>query len=192
MNNNIFTKSTVTIASVALLGIVSQTPASAATFNLNFPLIDDFENILGTGSVSFEAEPISSTDWEKVAVTEFDANLALTPSETFSFTQIEEANAVFFNGEFFGIEYRGQSQESDSYTLLIDGGDEAIKPGEPGAWSLWGPNAETGAVDTRVIGGNDVNYQAVPEPRSLAGLGIFGLGLLMAQKKNKSQSNINF
>ncbi|MFY7803254.1 MAG: PEP-CTERM sorting domain-containing protein [Limnoraphis robusta] len=74
----------------------------------------------------------------------------------------------------------------------MDGGDELIKPGEPGAWSLWGPNAETGVVDTRIIGGDDVNYKTVPEPSSLVGLGILAMTLLAAQKKNKSQSNIKF
>ncbi|MCG5059789.1 MAG: PEP-CTERM sorting domain-containing protein [Limnoraphis sp. WC205] len=192
ITNNIFKQLTGTIAGLTLLTIVSEAPAHAARFNFDFPLIDDFENILGTGSVSFEAEPNPLTEWEKVALSEFEANLTLNDSQSFSFTAIEQANAVFFDGEFLGVEYRGESQESSEYVLLIDGGDELIKPGEPGAWSLWGPNAETGVVDTRIIGGDDVNYKTVPEPSSLVGLGILAMTLLAAQKKNKSQSNIKF
>jgi hypothetical protein len=192
MTNNIFTKLTVSIASATLLTVTSQIPAQAASFNFNFPLINDAENVIGNGSVSFEAEPITSTEWEKVALTQFDANLTLDDSKSFSFTAIEEAKAVFFDGEFFGVEYRGESQESNEYVLLIDGGDEVIKPGEPGAWSLWGPNVETGVVDTRVTGGVDVDYQSVPEPGSLVGLGILGLSWLLTQKKNKFQSHIKF
>lgn len=189
MTKNIVATSVVAIASTALLAIVSEVPARAASFNLNFPLIDDFNQTLGTGSVKFEAEPDSSKDWEKFAVTELDVNLALTTSETFSFIETEEAKAVFSNGEFSGIEYRGKSQETDSYVLLIDGGDEAIKPGEPGAWSIWGPNQTTGEVDTRVTGGNDVDYTSVPEPNSLIGLGILSLSLLSISKKVKTTFN---
>jgi hypothetical protein len=57
ITNNIFKQLTGTIAGLTLLTIVSEAPAHAARFNFDFPLIDDFENILGTGSVSFEAEP---------------------------------------------------------------------------------------------------------------------------------------
>lgn len=184
MTNNIFTKIALAICNTTLLAIVAETPSHAASFNFNFPLIDDFDNVLGSGLVSFEAEPEPSQEWEKFALTEFDVDLALTTSKTFSFNQTKDAKAVFFQGEFLGIEHNGKSQESDDYVLLIDGGDEAIKPGEPGAWSLWGPNLETGVVDTRVIGGGKVNYQATPEPGSLVGLGILSLSYLLIQKKS--------
>ncbi|MDY7020909.1 MAG: hypothetical protein SWJ54_06025, partial [Cyanobacteriota bacterium] len=175
ITNNIFSKLTVASATAALVTIASQVPAQAASFNYSFPLINDDENVQGNGYASFEAEPITSTDWEKVAITDFEVNLTLDETNSFSFTTIEEANAVFFNGEFAGLEYRGASQESSEYVLLIDGGDEFIKPGEPGAWSVWGPNAETGEVDTRVTGGAYVDYdpKAVPEPGTVAGLVTF-------------------
>ncbi|MGD1701523.1 hypothetical protein [Dapis sp. BLCC M229] len=192
MTNKIFRKCTIAIASTTLLAIVSQTPVHAASFNFNFPLIDNLDNILGSGSVSFEAEPDNSVDVEKFAVNEFDVNLTLTDSlETFSFTKTGLTNAVFFNGKFSGIEYQGQSQESDNYVLLIDGGDEAVKPGEPGAWSLWSRNLDTGVFD-KFTEGDNVSYKSVREPNSLVGLGIFGLSLLLTQKKNKFQSNIKF
>ncbi|NES05515.1 MAG: hypothetical protein F6K22_23495 [Okeania sp. SIO2F4] len=192
MTNKIFRKCTVAIASTTLLAIVSQTPVHAASFNFNFPLIDNLDNILGSGSVSFEAEPDNSVDVEKFAVNEFDVNLTLTDSlETFSFTKTGLTNAVFFNGEFSGIEYQGQSQESENYVLLIDGGDEAVKSGEPGAWSLWSRNLDTGGFE-KFTEGDNVSYKSVREPNSLVGLGIFGLSLLVTQKKNKFQSNIKF
>lgn len=196
MTKNIFATSVVAIASAALLAVIPEASVQAASFNLDFPLIDDFDNTIGNGFVQFEAEPDISQDLEKFAVTEFEVNLALTPSKTFSFTNLDEAQAVFFNGDFSGIEYRGKSEESDNYVLLIDGGDEAIKPGEPGAWSIWGPNPQTGEVDTRVIGGVDVAFTpssnsttVVPEPGSLIGLGILGLGLISLPKKVKTKFN---
>lgn len=189
MTNNIFTKFSVAVASAALFTIVSKVPASAASFNFNFPLIDDAQDILGSGSVSFEADPDQLNALEKFALTQFDVELTLNTLDTFSFshTNADKASAVFANGEFLGIEYNGKSQESSDYVLLIDSGDEAIKPGEPGAWSIWGPNLQTGAVDTRVTGGDNVSYQSVPEPASLAGLGILGLSLLVSKKKNQFQ-----
>ncbi len=177
------------IASSTLLAILSEAPAQAASFNLNFPLINDSSQTLGTGSVKFEAEPDSSKDWEKFSLTEFNVNLTLENSQSFSFVNTDEAKAVFSNGEFSGIEYRGESQESSTYVLLIDGGDETIKPGEPGAWSIWGPNVITGEVDTRVTGGNNVAYTSVPEPGSLIGLGMLGLGLFSIPNKVKTTLN---
>ena len=202
MTKNILATSVVAVATTALLAIIPEISAQAASFNLNFPLIDDFNDTLGTGFVKFEAEPDSSKDLEKFAVSEFEVNLTVTPLDlappkTLSFTNLDEAQAVFFNGEFSGIEYRGASEESDNYFLLIDGGDEAIKPGEPGAWSIWGPNSLTGEVDTRVTGGINVAYTSssnstttsVPEPTSLIGLGMLGLGLVSIPRKVKTTSN---
>ncbi len=202
MTKNILATSIVAIASTALLAIIPEAPAQAASFNLDFPLIDDFNETLGTGFVRFEAEPDISQELEKFAVSEFEVNLTVTPLDleppkALSFTNLDEAQAVFFNGEFSGIEYRGASEESNNYVLLIDGGDEAIKPGEPGAWSIWGPNSLTGEVDTRVTGGSDVAYTSssnstttsVPEPGSLIGLGMLGLGLISIPRKVKTTFN---
>jgi hypothetical protein len=177
-------------ASSAVLLTLARPVTTVASTLYQFNLLDNFNLNSGKGSFALEDLPQlveQSGTLEKFKVSDFHATVWGDNLEH-PFSDSNAALALFDRGEFLGVQYSGPS--STGYFLLLDGGDEAVKPGEPGAWSLWRPNPTPPPIFVKATGGATVQYTAVPESNNIAAIYLFAL-LAIASKAKRIVSTLS-
>ena len=158
MTNSIFNKLAVaTVGSAVIFAVGETMPAQAA--NLNYSFSNASQTLTGT----FSFDEAAAAD-QQVTVSEGLKIFANFNGQ--SYTEADDSLAVVFtdflgnipNGQGLGLQF----EIPDVFTVYTD--------------TFINPNDATDA------GVQSVTYTSIPEPSSILGLSVLGLGLLLAKK----------
>jgi len=173
---NIFPKIAVAAGLALSIALIDTNPAQAATITYDVEVSADSED-LAKGFFSYDDSTLTGVGSEFLPVLEMQIDL---PDLTYTHQSADiDPEVAFFDGEFLGVSFA-----DDTISFV------------PGFYSL---EEASLAYDSETLGVGIVaaNYTVrsdsppqpptdVPEPSTLLGLSILGLGLLLTKKKTGS------
>ncbi|NJL46693.1 MAG: PTPA-CTERM sorting domain-containing protein [Leptolyngbyaceae cyanobacterium SM2_5_2] len=163
-------------AGIALSVTAINAPQAEAITLFTFEVAPDSGSLLGqtfSGDFSFDDSGLVGSGDETVALSDFNFNfLGFNYTETDAFDSL----AVFFDGQFLGIEY---SFDDGDVAFSFIPGFSAVNEASFAYNIASGPNQGTGF--------GDVDYNVVPTPALLPGL--VGMGAMALRRKRESEAN---